>query len=140
MFNTIGNLLTQDDQVRCFGNAARHLDDDGLFVLECRVPTAPTRPACQFVEPEQVGLDHVVLGVSRYDPVSQILDMNHVRIGGEGIVFGPIRLRLANPPEFDLMARITALRLHDRWAGWHEEPLHRRQLATRQRLQAHDGS
>ena len=29
VFNTIGNLLTQDDQVRCFENAARHLTDDG---------------------------------------------------------------------------------------------------------------
>jgi hypothetical protein len=25
IYNTIGNLLTQDDQVRCFQNAARHL-------------------------------------------------------------------------------------------------------------------
>ena len=122
VFNTIGNLLTQDDQVRCFENAARHLDDDGLFVLECRVPTAPTRAVRQFVEPEDVGLDHVVLGVCRYDPVTQILDINHVRIASDGIVFGPIRLRQANPPEFDLMARIAGLRLRDRWAGWNEEP------------------
>jgi len=28
VFNTIYNLLTQDDQVRCFENAARHLDDE----------------------------------------------------------------------------------------------------------------
>jgi hypothetical protein len=45
VFNTIGNLLTQDGQVRCFGNAAAHLALDGVFVLECRVPTAPSRPA-----------------------------------------------------------------------------------------------
>jgi hypothetical protein len=43
VYNTIGNLLTQDDQIRCFENAARHLTDDGAFVLECRVPTAPSR-------------------------------------------------------------------------------------------------
>jgi SAM-dependent methyltransferase len=122
VYNTIGNLLTQDDQVRCFENAARHLADDGLFVLECRVPTAPTRPTRQFVDPEEIATDHVTLGVCSYDPVTQILDENHVHIGREGIVFGPIRLRLANPPEFDLMARIAGLRLRDRWAGWNEEP------------------
>ena len=44
VYNTIGNLLTQDDQVRCFENAARHLTEEGVFVLECRVPTAPSRP------------------------------------------------------------------------------------------------
>jgi len=122
VFNTIGNLLTQDDQVRCFENAARHLDEDGLFVLECRVPTAPQRPRHGFVDPGPIGLDHVMLDVCRYDPVTQILDINHVDVGRDGVVFGPIRLRLANPPEFDLMARIAGLRLRDRWAGWAGEP------------------
>jgi SAM-dependent methyltransferase len=73
VYNTIGNLLTQDDQVRCFENAARHLTDDGVFVLECRVPTAPSQPGHQFVDAEHVGVDHVVLDVCRYDPVTQIL-------------------------------------------------------------------
>jgi SAM-dependent methyltransferase len=122
VYNTIGNLLTQDDQVLCFEKAARHLTDDGVFVLECRVPTAPSRPGRQFVDAERIGVDHVVLDVCRYDPVSQILDENHVRIGSDGIIFGPIRLRLAHPPEFDLMARIAGLRLRDRWGGWNEEP------------------
>ncbi len=43
VFNTIGNLITQEDQVRCFENVARHLDPDGVFVLECRVPVALAR-------------------------------------------------------------------------------------------------
>lgn len=122
VYNTIGNLLSQDDQVRCFENAARHLTDDGLFVLECQVPTAPSRPGQEFVDPEIIGVDHVVFDVCRYDPVSQILDENHVRISSDGVVFGPIRVRLAHPPEFDLMARIAGLRLRDRWGGWDQEP------------------
>src|SRR5215813_15304694 len=63
VYNTIGNLLTQDDQVRCFENAARHLHPGGVFVLECRVPTAPSRPGRQFVDAERVEADHVQLGV-----------------------------------------------------------------------------
>jgi SAM-dependent methyltransferase len=122
VYNTIGNLLTQDDQVRCFENAARHLRDDGVFVLECQIPTAPSRPDHQFVDAEQIGVDHVVLDVCRYDPVTQILDENHVRIGADGLVFSPIRLRLAHPPEFDLMARIAGLRLRERLGGWNGEP------------------
>jgi SAM-dependent methyltransferase len=122
VFNTIGNLLTQDDQVRCFENAARHLAGDGVFVLECRVPTAPAQPGHQFIEVEQLELDHVELGVSRYDPLTQILDVNHVHLGADRLAFNPIRLRLAYPPEFDLMARIAGLRLRDRWGGWNGEP------------------
>lgn len=87
VYNTIGNLLTQDDQVRCFENAARHLTDDGVFVLECRVPTAPARPAHRFIDVERLEVDHVGLDVCRYDPVSQILDVNHVHIGADGLAF-----------------------------------------------------
>ena len=122
VYNTIGNLLTQEDQVRCFENAARHLTDDGVFVLECRVPTAPSRPGHQFVDAEHVGVDHVVLDICRYDPVTQILDENHVRISADGFVLSPISVRLAHPPEFDLMARIAGLRLRERWGGWNGEP------------------
>lgn len=53
-YNTLGNLFTQDDQVRCFQNAARHLSNDGVFVREYRVPSAPSRPGHQFVDPERV--------------------------------------------------------------------------------------
>ncbi len=122
VYNTIGNLLGQDDQVRCFANAARHLTDDGLFALECRVPTAPARAGHQYVDAERVDVDHVVLDVGRYDPVSQILDESHVRIGSDAVVVTPIRLRLAHPPEFDLMGRLAGLRLRERWGGWDGEP------------------
>ena len=39
VFNTLFNLLTQDDQVRCFANVAEHLTDDGVFLVEAFVPT-----------------------------------------------------------------------------------------------------
>lgn len=122
VYNTIGNLLSQDDQVRCFANAAHHLERGGVFVLECRIPTAPSRAHRHFVDAEHIDLDQVTIGVCHYDPVSQILDDNHVRISAEGIVLSPIRLRLAHPPEFDLMARLAGLQLRQRWAGWHREP------------------
>ena len=63
-----------------------------------------------------------MLGACRYDPVTQVLDNNHVHISADGIFLAPISLRLAHPPEFDLMARIAGLRLRQRWGGWHGEP------------------
>lgn len=122
VYNTIGNLLTQDDQVRCFENAARHLTQDGVFVLECLVPSAVSRLGFQFVDAEHVAVDGVTLDVCRYDPVTQLLNENHVRITTDGIRFGPISQRLAYPPEFDLMARIAGLRLRARTGGWNGEP------------------
>ena len=34
VFNTVYNILTQEGQVECFRNAARHLDEGGVFVVE----------------------------------------------------------------------------------------------------------
>jgi len=64
----------------------------------------------------------VTLEVCQYDPVTQVLDKNHLQIGTDGVVLSPIRLRLAYPAEFDLMARIAGLRLRERWGGWNGEP------------------
>ena len=38
VFNTIGNLTTQEAQVECFRNVARHLAPGGFFVIEVGVP------------------------------------------------------------------------------------------------------
>lgn len=122
VYNTIGNVITQDDQVLCFANAARHLAEDGVFVLEVRVPVAHSWSGHQNVQAEKVEVNHVVLEVCRYDSVTQILDETHVRLGKDGLLFSPVRLRLAFPAEFDLMARIAGLRLRERWGGWNGEP------------------
>jgi SAM-dependent methyltransferase len=122
VYNTIGNVITQDGQVRCFANAARHLASGGVFVLECRMPTAPARPGRQFVEARQLAAGQVVLEAGRYDPVTQVLDQTHIHLTPGGIDLRPLSLRLAFPPEFDLMARLAGLRLRDRWGGWTGEP------------------
>ena len=123
VFNTLFNLLTQDDQVRCFQNVAAHLTDDGLFVVEAFVPTSLSRlRQDQYVDAEAIGVDEVRLDVARHDPVTQRLEESHVHLSREGVRLYPIVTRYAWPSELDLMARIAGLRLKDRWAGWNREP------------------
>ena len=121
VYNTIFNLLTQDQQVDCFRNAARHLDEGGVFVVEAGVPSAWTSEH-DYARPEYVGSDRVGLDVCHYDPVTQLLDENHVELSPSGIRFSPIVCRLIWPSEMDLMARLAGLRLVNRWAGWRDEP------------------
>lgn len=121
VYNTIFNLLTQDEQIACFQNAARHLTGDGAFLIETAVPSAWIDPP-NYVKPEWIAADAVGLDVARYDPVSQIFEENHVRITSAGITFGPIVCRLAWPAELDLMARLAGLALTERWGGWHKQP------------------
>jgi SAM-dependent methyltransferase len=123
VFNTIYNLLTQDDQVRCFENVARHLTEDGVFVIEAGMPTDYLcNRGQQYVDAERVELDAVTLDVARFDIVTQLLDESHIRITEAGVTLGPIVTRFAWPAELDLMARIAGLRLHARFGGWLGEP------------------
>jgi SAM-dependent methyltransferase len=123
VYNTLFNLLTQDDQVRCFENVTEHLTDDGVFVVEAYVPNDFYRLRNnQHVDVESVGVDKVQLDVARYDPVGQRLEENHVSVSREGIRLNPIVMRYSWPSELDLMARIAGLRLKERWEGWRREP------------------
>jgi hypothetical protein len=123
VFNTLFNLLEQDDQVRCFVNVANHLTDDGLFVVEAMVPTYLARLRDdQYVDAEQVEVGHVTFDVGRHDPVTQRLEESHVVLSPDGVQLFPIVCRYAWPSELDLMARIARLRLHHRWGGWEREP------------------
>ena len=119
VFNTIFNLLTVDDQIHCFENAARHLVPGGHFVVETALPhawIAPDQP--DYVHAEHVGLDTVRFDLARYDPVTQLLEENHVSITPEGIKMMPMLARLITPGEMDLMARIAGLRLVHRFSNW----------------------
>lgn len=119
VFNTIFNLLTADDQIRCFENAAQHLTDDGYFVVEAALPHTWIAPdKSDYVHAEHVGINAIVLDVARYDPVTQLLEENHVRLTANGITMNPIVCRLITPGEMDLMARIAGLRLVERFANW----------------------
>jgi hypothetical protein len=123
VFNTLFNLLTQDEQVRCFENVAAHLADDGAFVVEAFVPAFLIRLRDdQYVDAEAVGVDEVRLDVARHDPVTQRLYESHVSLSAAGIRLNPIVTRYAWPSELDLMARIAGLRLRERWGGWEREP------------------
>ena len=122
VFNTLFNLLTQEDQVRCFENVARHLTDDGSFVVEAVVPGYLYRlQNNQYVDAESIDVDTVRLDVGRHDPVNQLLDESHVTLSHDGVRLNPIVTRYAWPSELDLMARIAGLGLKQRFGGWSGE-------------------
>jgi SAM-dependent methyltransferase len=122
VFNTFFGLLSQDDQVRCFGNVAKHLAQDGVFALEAFVPDPKL-----FNHGQRMGIRHlqtgrVVLDASQHDPVNQRVTSQHVVIQETGVKLFPVQIRYAWPSELDLMARLAGLRLRDRWGGWRREP------------------
>ena len=122
VFNTLCNLLTQDEQVRCFENVADHLTDDGSFVVEAFVPAFLHRLRNdQYVDAEAIRVDEVRLDVLRHDMATQMIEESHVSLSPAGVRLNPVVQRYAWPSELDLMARIAGLRLKERWAGWSRE-------------------
>jgi SAM-dependent methyltransferase len=134
VFNSIMNLVNQDEQVQCVANAARHLSDDGLFVVENVVPDGmyalrhDRDGVDQYVDAEQIEAEGVTVEVGRYDRVTQRVDKCHVHLSNRGVALDPLALRYVWPSELDLMARLAGLRLRHRWGGWQGEPFDGRSL------------
>jgi SAM-dependent methyltransferase len=123
VWNTLFNLLTQEEQVRCFANVAAHLTDDGAFVVEAFVPAFLYRLRHdQYVDAEAIRVDEVRLDVLRHDMATQMIEESHVSLSAAGIRLNPVVQRYAWPSELDLMAHIAGLHLKHRWGGWNREP------------------
>ena len=120
VFNTIGNLTTQDAQVACFQNAAAHLAPGGCFVIEVGVPELRRLPPGQDVLLWHVSPAEWAYDV--YDTATQSMSSNYVTVTGGRGEYRSIPFRYVWPAELDLMARLAGLRLRDRWAGWAREP------------------
>ena len=83
IFNTIMNLTTQDEQVRCFQNAASHLNPGGSFVIEVMVPALQLLPHGETNHVFDLRDDH--WGVDTYDVVSQSLKSHHLRVRNQKV-------------------------------------------------------
>lgn len=122
VFNTFFALTTQDDQIRCFQNVAKHLTENGVFVIEAFVPDPTRFNQHQRMQVDSVDVDEAILEASRHDPVHQRVDSQRIVVSSGDIRMYPVRLRYAWPAELDLMARLAALQLRERWGGWRREP------------------
>lgn len=122
LVNTIYAMRTQDDQVTCFANAARHLAPGGRFVVEAWVPDPP-RGEGLGLRARRLGRGFAGLVIEDHDAGRQILSTTQIVIGesGQTRTF-PVVHRYAWPAELDLMARLSGMTLEDRWADWHCRP------------------
>ncbi len=123
VFNTFFQLLSQEEQLRCFRHVARHLTAEGVFLLEVFVPDlARYSGGGQATRATSVTSDEISLDVARHDPIAQRVIGQKVILREEGIRLYPVEIRYAWPAELDLMARLAGLGLRHRWSDWRREP------------------
>jgi SAM-dependent methyltransferase len=121
VYNTIGNVGSQDAQVAVFRNAAAHLEPGGCFVIETGVPTIRRLPPGETARvfalaPSYVGYDEYT------DLTEQLAVSHHWRVSSDGPKQFKTPYRYVWPSELDLMARLAGLARKERWAGWTREP------------------
>jgi SAM-dependent methyltransferase len=119
-FNTITNLTSQDDQVACFEQVARHLAPDGRFVIECYVPELRRLPPGETIHPFDVTPTH--LGFEEYDLATQIAFSHHYWLEEGTLRTFSAPFRYVWPSELDLMARLAGMARTERWASFGEDP------------------
>lgn len=120
VYNTIGNLTSQEAQVACFRNAAAHLEPGGTFVIEVGVPDLRRLPPGQTAQVFHI--DDGYWGIDEFDVVNQGLVSHHFRMRDGELRRVSMPFRYVWPAELDLMAELAGLRLRERWAGWKREP------------------
>lgn len=121
VYNTIGNLTTQDQQVACFQNAADHLEPGGHFVVEVGVPRLRHLPPGDDAHVFSHAPGYV--GYDRYtDLVAQQATSHHFVADGSGAHELTTPFRYVWPSELDLMARLAGMSRRDRWADWRRSP------------------
>ena len=107
VYNTITNLLTQDEQVACFQNASAHLATGGRFVIEVFIPALRRLPAGETFVPFDVTPEH--LGIDEYDVANQRLVSHHYAIEDGRVETTDSPHRYAWPAEYDLIGAARGL-------------------------------
>ena len=117
VYNTIGNLTTQEAQTACFRNVAAHLEDGGCFLVELGVPELRRLPPGDTMRVFQSSETH--WGIDEYDVAGQGLTSHHfVRLDDGRFELVSMPFRYVWPAELDLMGRLAGLVLRERWSDW----------------------
>ena len=130
IWNSFFNLLTQDDQLLCFNNVARHLAPNGRFLIEAFTPGYLHKYTDdQMVQAEGMDAGQVRIGVLQHDPATQTLEQTHVTLTEAGTRLDPVMQRYAWPSELDLMAKLAGMNLQARYGDWRKSPFDRQSQA-----------
>lgn len=122
VFNTIFNLTTQEAQVRCFHNVARHLSPEGVFVVETVVPDFSEYVDGQRMKGSWARMDAARFEIAIHDRENQTVAFQRIEISEGGTQMVPHFMRYAWPSELDLMAQLAGLERIERWAWWDRSP------------------
>jgi SAM-dependent methyltransferase len=122
---TFCELQSQEGQIRCFVNAARHLAPRGMFVLDAHLPEALHRSQRSGMEVVSTDDRTLILRFRQVNLSTQHYESHYVIIEDGRVRYLRVPFRYVSPGELDVMARLAGLRLADRWGSWAGQPFTR---------------
>jgi SAM-dependent methyltransferase len=123
IWNTFINLMTQDEQVDCFHNAARHLQPGGYFVTDTMSPLPDLRRLPPGEKVRAFSIEADSFGFDEFDVIEQHITSHHYWTENGHLETWSSPCRYVWPSELDLMGQIAGLTLRERWADWNRAPL-----------------
>lgn len=121
-FNTLFNLVSPSDQLRCLQACARLLAPQGSLLIEAVVPAEAPERTERGLSTTRVDLDRVVLAATEHDPATQVITGQHIDITSAGVRLRPWQIRYLTPDQIDDLARSVGLTLAERHADWAGAP------------------
>ncbi|MGH8906735.1 MAG: class I SAM-dependent DNA methyltransferase [Egibacteraceae bacterium] len=119
---TFFELQSQEAQVRCFANVARHLQPGGVFVIDALLPDATRYQGNQGMRMIRATPGNLVLQFRQLNPAEQRLESHYMMVSNHDLQLMSARFRYAWPGELDLMARMANLKLRERLGSWRGQP------------------
>jgi SAM-dependent methyltransferase len=121
--NSLFNLTSQEDQLRCFERVAQHLAPGGVFLVHSSYTPRWFEGLRhgQYIESRHLELNSAQLQALRADPATQLVYQQDMWLSKQGISLIPMVHRYASLAELDLMARNSGLQRREVWGSWTRE-------------------
>jgi len=117
-FNTLLNLVSLGDVVRCFEASRSLLTADGTLIIEAFVPVAAESIPLNSLSPAHVNSDAAVFIETAYDPETSVLTGRHIEVRPGALTIRPWSVLICGPIALDDAAATAGLVLHERWSDW----------------------
>ncbi|MER9971422.1 class I SAM-dependent methyltransferase [Mesorhizobium sp. M0060] len=118
VYGTFTLLYTRDDQIACLRSAAEVLNEEGVLVIEMRVPSFDGFVGGQKTSASLVDEENTFLVAELHDPINQNLTSTLLWFSDESVRRITERVRYVYPQELDAMAECVGLGLTERWGDW----------------------
>ena len=122
-YNTLFNLMSQEEQTECLRQAGMRLTDDGVVIVDCFIPFEPTVMKMN-KSVIRASDDERVFATTTIHPDTQIIEGMFDEERSDGFACERYwEVRYASIDQIDAMAKAVGLALVERWSSYDRAPI-----------------